>query len=242
MTCALSAICGTHLGDTKLRASITGSPASDSRSISSTLTAVGTASGSFCRPSRGPTSTSLHPLRAGSSQSLLFGLERDELIAFLHLLAVPRSARCATRPAMRRNDGVLHLHRLDDHQRPRPAPPPRPLDQHLDHAARHRRCQAAAGFLVLHRLELCECKTDSVRPPSETRSARWPLRTTVAWSTHRLRDPPPIALFAAQLPHVASNFVRRQLQQVARFRDSAPSPTTTRSPVQEHERCDGCPG
>ena len=56
-TSAWSAICGTHFGETNAVASTAGSPASASRSISSTLTAVGTLFGSFCRPSRGPIST-----------------------------------------------------------------------------------------------------------------------------------------------------------------------------------------
>src|SRR5215831_7938925 len=57
MTAAASAICGTHFGETKLVASIAGRPASVSRSIRPTLTSVGTVPFSFCRPSRGPTST-----------------------------------------------------------------------------------------------------------------------------------------------------------------------------------------
>ena len=57
ITSAASAICGTHFGDTKLVASIAGRPASVNRSMSPTLTAVGTSPGSFCNPSRGPTST-----------------------------------------------------------------------------------------------------------------------------------------------------------------------------------------
>src|SRR3954468_18834198 len=59
MTCALSAICGTHLGDTKLVTSISLRPASCRRWTSSIFTAAGTGSFSFCSPSRGPTSTSL---------------------------------------------------------------------------------------------------------------------------------------------------------------------------------------
>src|SRR5205085_7841012 len=59
MTCALSAICGTHLGDTKLVTSISLRPASCRRCTSSIFTAAGTGSFSFCKPSRGPTSTSL---------------------------------------------------------------------------------------------------------------------------------------------------------------------------------------
>jgi hypothetical protein len=59
ITSALSAICGTHFGDTNAVASTTGRPAAESRSISSTLTAVAIETFSFCSPSRGPTSTSL---------------------------------------------------------------------------------------------------------------------------------------------------------------------------------------
>src|SRR5262245_2649242 len=68
MTSAASAICGTHFGDTKLVASIDGTPASASASISATLTSVGTTPFSFCRPSRGPTSTMR--TRAGSAMSV----------------------------------------------------------------------------------------------------------------------------------------------------------------------------
>src|SRR5204863_8719519 len=57
ITCALSATCGTHLGETKLIASIAGRPASVRRSIRPTLTSVGTTAFSFCKPSRGATST-----------------------------------------------------------------------------------------------------------------------------------------------------------------------------------------
>ena len=59
MTSALSAICGTHLGETKLVTSISLSPASCRRCTRPILTSAGTGSFSFCRPSRGPTSTSL---------------------------------------------------------------------------------------------------------------------------------------------------------------------------------------
>src|SRR5258708_25366758 len=56
-TCALSDICGTHFGETKAVASTAGRPASASFSMSSILIAVGTFVASFCRPSRGATST-----------------------------------------------------------------------------------------------------------------------------------------------------------------------------------------
>jgi hypothetical protein len=55
-TSALSAICGTHLGLTKLATSIRRNPARESMSISATFSAVGIARASFCSPSRGPTS------------------------------------------------------------------------------------------------------------------------------------------------------------------------------------------
>ncbi len=55
---AESAICGTHLGDTKLPASIRLSPASARDSIKAIFAAVGTAT-SFCKPSRGPISKML---------------------------------------------------------------------------------------------------------------------------------------------------------------------------------------
>src|SRR5689334_1578974 len=103
-TSVWSAICGTHFGETKAVASTAGSPASARRSISSSLTAVGTSPGSFCRPSRGPTST---------MRTFLF--KGDQLRAFEHLLA--GAVVDLLHPSRRgRGDGVLHLHRLEDQQ------------------------------------------------------------------------------------------------------------------------------
>src|SRR3954469_22172956 len=59
ITSAASAICGTHLGETKLVTSISVNPASCNRCTRPILTSAGTWPFSFCRPSRGPTSTSL---------------------------------------------------------------------------------------------------------------------------------------------------------------------------------------
>jgi hypothetical protein len=59
ITAALSAICGTHFGLTKLVTSISFSPAACRRCTSSTLSAAETGCCSFCSPSRGPTSTSV---------------------------------------------------------------------------------------------------------------------------------------------------------------------------------------
>src|SRR4030095_9457202 len=99
-TSVWSAICGTHLGETKAVASTAGRPASARRSISSTLTAVGTSPFSFCSPSRGPTST----IRA-----VLF--KADQLRTFEHLFA-RRIVDLLHRAVGRRGDGVLHLHRF----------------------------------------------------------------------------------------------------------------------------------
>src|SRR5215208_1654434 len=104
-TSVWSAICGTHFGETKAVASTAGSPASARRSISSTLTAVGTSPRSFCSPSRGPTSTMRTDL-----------FKRDQLRAFEHLLA-GGIVDLLHRAVGGGGNGVLHLHRLEDQQR-----------------------------------------------------------------------------------------------------------------------------
>src|SRR6478736_9467106 len=70
ITSAASAICGTHLGDTKLAASILRSPQSARRSISATLSAVGIMRFSFCSPSRGPTSKTQTPVALNTASGL----------------------------------------------------------------------------------------------------------------------------------------------------------------------------
>src|SRR5580704_13559274 len=57
ITAAPSAICGTHFGDTNDADSTFCKPAFESRFTRSILICVGTKSFSFCKPSRGPTST-----------------------------------------------------------------------------------------------------------------------------------------------------------------------------------------
>ncbi len=57
MTSAVSAICGTQRGDTKLPTSIVRAPAASKPSIRATLVSGGMTPGSFWSPSRGPTST-----------------------------------------------------------------------------------------------------------------------------------------------------------------------------------------
>src|SRR6185295_1135719 len=104
-TSVWSAICGIHLGETNAVASIAQRPALPSRSISSSLTAVGTSPGSFCRPSRGPTSTRRTDLFKGDQLRALEHLLAGGVVDFLH------------HAGGRRGDRVLHLHRLEDQQR-----------------------------------------------------------------------------------------------------------------------------
>ena len=90
----MSAICGTHLGETNAPASTAGRPASASRSISADLGRERHRRGSFCRPSRGPTSTMV--TRAGRCEQLalmprLRRLEVEQLDALRDLVA-PRAA------------------------------------------------------------------------------------------------------------------------------------------------------
>ena len=56
-TLAVSAICGAHLGETKLPASMDVSPAAISFSMKAMRVSTESATASFCKPSRGPTST-----------------------------------------------------------------------------------------------------------------------------------------------------------------------------------------
>lgn len=55
-SCSASASWGTHLGWTKLVASMVVRPESARRRMNSALTSVGTVAFSFCSPSRAPTS------------------------------------------------------------------------------------------------------------------------------------------------------------------------------------------
>jgi hypothetical protein len=81
-TCAASAICGTHFGDTNADTSITWWPALERRSTNAILSAVAIGVFSFCRPSRGPTSTTV--TRPGACT--LFELQ--EVHAGLHQFAL----------------------------------------------------------------------------------------------------------------------------------------------------------
>src|SRR5215213_2325950 len=134
-TSVWSAICGTHFGDTNAVASTAGRPASARRSMSSSLTAVGTWFGSFCRPSRGPTST---------MRTRLF--KRHQLRAFEHLLAGV-VVNLLHHAVGRRRDGVLHFHGLEDQERVALGDLRAGLRQHLDDLSGHR-CRKGAGGSV----------------------------------------------------------------------------------------------
>src|SRR5262245_35501387 len=104
-TSVWSAICGTHLGDTNAVASTAGRPASARRSISSSFTPVGTSRGSFCSPSRGPTSTILTNLSKGNQLDSFEHLVSGGVVHLLHYAVGGRG------------NGVLHLHRLQYQER-----------------------------------------------------------------------------------------------------------------------------
>src|SRR5688500_1781555 len=104
-TSVWSAICGIHFGETKAVASTADRPASARRSISSTLTAVGTSPRSFCSPSRGPTSTMRTDLFKRNQLRALEHLLAGGIVDFLH------------HAVGRRGDRVLHLHRFQDKER-----------------------------------------------------------------------------------------------------------------------------
>src|SRR5687767_12442691 len=136
-TSVWSAICGTHFGETKAVASTAGSPASARRSMSSSFTAVGTSAFSFCRPSRGPTSTSR------TVSGILISLQRNQLRAFQNLLAcvVKHLLHHAVRG---RGNGVLHLHGFQNEERLALRHFGARLGHHLDHFAGHRCSERAA--------------------------------------------------------------------------------------------------
>src|SRR6185503_16540881 len=106
-TSVWSAICGTHLGETKAVASTAGRPASARRSMSSTFTAVGTSARSFCRPSRGPISTSL----TESGKDFIGSFESDQFSTLQDLLT-GAVVDLLDHAVGRRGDRVLHLHGL----------------------------------------------------------------------------------------------------------------------------------
>src|SRR5687768_9356887 len=109
-TSAASASCGTHLGLTKLVASIDRRPVADRRSTSAILSAVATIVFSFCSPSRGPTSTMRTAAGIATSglQAHQHGVGLDELAG--------RRAHFGDGAVARRLQAQLHLHRLEHQQ------------------------------------------------------------------------------------------------------------------------------
>src|SRR5512134_1453854 len=133
ITSVWSAICGIHLGETNAVASTAGSPAPASRSMSSTFTSVETCPGSFCSPSRGPTSTILTASSKG-----------DQLRAFEHLLA-GAVVDFLHHTVGGRDDRVLHFHGLEYQERLATRHLHAGRSQHLDDLARHGRRKRAAA-------------------------------------------------------------------------------------------------
>src|SRR4051812_6212052 len=114
ITCALSAICGTHLGETKLVTSISFKPASCNRCTRPILISAGTGSFSFCKPSRGPTSTiltlegsfmaSVSPTQVNHARYGFSPLQRADLVCNLRDGFVAQRAR-----RRMRRDGDLRV-------------------------------------------------------------------------------------------------------------------------------------
>src|SRR5258708_40285139 len=117
-TSGASAICGTHFGLTNADTSITGNAAALNRLTNSILSAVETAACSFCRPSRGPTSTTVMcfaicpwgPCADGPVPLRQFRENRVRVheIPFATVYA-------GNRPVCRRTDGQLHFHGFEEH-------------------------------------------------------------------------------------------------------------------------------
>src|SRR6185503_18688934 len=117
--------------------------------MSSTLTAVGSSPGSFCKPSRGPTSTTL--TNSGTVFRSFF--ERDELGALEHLVA--GGVVDLLHPAVgRRRDRVLHLHRLENEERLAFRHLAARFGHHLDDFPRHRRGERARMRRLVRAREL----------------------------------------------------------------------------------------
>src|SRR4051812_23475636 len=150
-TSPASAICGTHLGLTNADTSMTGSPAAVNRSTNAILSAVATSAASFCRPSRGPTSTTT--TRRGTCTSGLLR-EADQRRSRLHELALA-AEDVGDDPVSVRPDRQFHLHRLEDHQRVAAGDQISHRDADLPHRRRHRRrkrsrlrCAPPAAFAL----------------------------------------------------------------------------------------------
>src|SRR5919202_287715 len=143
-TSSASAMRGTAFGCTNELTSIHPKPASESRSTKRTLTSVGMGAGSFCSPSRGPTSTMRTRRGRTSVIALLYVLgllvraDGEQARAAADLVA-HLDAHLGNDARVRRLDHVLHLHRFEHDQRLVLDHALTGLDRHPDHAGRHGR-------------------------------------------------------------------------------------------------------
>src|SRR5437764_9716675 len=143
-TSSASATRGPALGCTNAVTSIHANPASESRSTKRTLASVGMAAGSFCSPSRGPTSTIRTRRGRPPVIRLLYVLrlvrraDREQARTTGDLFA-NLNAHVGDHASMRRLDDVLHLHRFEHHQRLVLDHVLTGFNRNPDHAARHRR-------------------------------------------------------------------------------------------------------
>src|SRR3569833_96121 len=112
ITSSASAISGPHIGLTKLVTSISRRPASWRACASSILSRAETGSFSFCRPSRGATST----IFTNSGRAVIASLQGQQFAAFADLVA-RREQQLGDGAVARRGDGVFHFHRFEYRQR-----------------------------------------------------------------------------------------------------------------------------
>src|SRR6266702_2019481 len=91
--------------------------AAASRLMNSILVAVGTMAFSFCRPSRGPTSTmrTFFGNAMSAPTRLLFAIEAQQFNAFSDLVSSGEE-ECFDATGGRCVDGALHLHGFKDHE------------------------------------------------------------------------------------------------------------------------------
>src|SRR5919202_6744013 len=109
-TSSASANWGTSRGCTNEVTSIHPKPAAVSMSTKRIFASVGMRAGSFCKPSRGPTSTT-----RTSMLNILRRVQHQQACSSHDLLA-DLDAHCPDAASMRRLNHVLHLHRLEHHQ------------------------------------------------------------------------------------------------------------------------------
>src|SRR5918997_6820444 len=150
-TSSAPAICGTLLGFTKLAAPTRETPAAASLSQSPARTSWERIFSSFCRPSRGPTSTSC--TRSGSPPSDPCLASATLLLPYLHENG-PSGDEGALAVRERGDPtgvgsyyGLLHLHGLEDKEQLPLLDLVALANQHPHHRPWHRGCKAIACCL-----------------------------------------------------------------------------------------------